>query len=107
MPAPKGGVTEEVNKKVLRRLKKLFWQFEHHNPNWASHFSQWIRVLWLREAGIDAHEGGGVLDVQRSAKRLISGCEKFVPAVAYLFCLPLPGSCLARFAYLLADLCIC
>ena len=44
--------------------------------------------------------------VQRSAKRLVRGCEKFVPALAYLFCLPLPGSCLARFAYILADLCI-
>ena len=43
--------------------------------------------------------------VQRSAKRLVRGCEKFVPALAYLFCLALPGSCLARFAYLLADLC--
>ena len=44
-------------------------------------------------------------DVQRSAKRLVRGCENFVPALAYLFGLPLPGSCLARFAYLLADLC--
>ena len=43
--------------------------------------------------------------VQRSAKKLVRGCEKFVPALAYLFCLTLPGSCLARFAYLLADLC--
>ena len=43
--------------------------------------------------------------LQRSAKRLVSGCEKFVPALAYLFCLPLPGSCLATFAFLLADLC--
>ena len=45
----------------------------------------------------------GVL--QRSAKRLVRGCENFVPALANLFCLPLPGSCLARFAYLLANLC--
>ena len=37
-------------------------------------------------------------DVQRSAKRLVRG---------YLFCLPLPGSCLARFAYLIADFCTC
>ena len=43
--------------------------------------------------------------LQRSAKRLVRGCKKFVPALAYLFCLPLPGSCLARFAYLFADLC--
>ena len=43
--------------------------------------------------------------VQRSAKRFVRGCEKFVPALAYLFCLALPGSCLARFAYFLADLC--
>ena len=43
--------------------------------------------------------------IQRSAKRLVRGCEKFVPALVYLFCLALPGSCLARFAYFLADLC--
>ena len=43
--------------------------------------------------------------LHRSAKRLVRGCEKFVVALAYVFCLPLPGSCLARFAYLLADLC--
>ena len=35
----------------------------------------------------------------------VRGCEKFVPALAYLCCLALPGSCLARFAYFLADLC--
>ena len=39
------------------------------------------------------------------AYRLVRSCEKFVPALAYLFCLALPGSCLARFAYFLADLC--
>ena len=27
----------------------------------------------------------------------VRGCEKFLPALAYLFCLALPGSCLARF----------
>ena len=43
--------------------------------------------------------------IQILAKRFVRGCEKFVPALAYLFCMPLPGSCLARFAYLLADLC--
>ena len=37
---------------------------------------------------------------------MVLGCEKFVPALAYLFCQNLPGSCLARFAYFLADLCI-
>ena len=47
------------------------------------------------------------LNVQRSAKRLVRGCERFVPALAYLFCLTLTGACLARFAYLLADLCMC
>ena len=43
--------------------------------------------------------------IQRSAKRIVRGCEKFVPALAYLFCPALPGSCLARFTNLLADLC--
>ena len=43
--------------------------------------------------------------LQRSAKVFVRGCEKFVIALAYLFCLALVGSCLARFAYFLADLC--
>ena len=45
------------------------------------------------------------IKIQRSAKGFVRGCEKFVPALAYLLCLALPGSCLARFAYFLADLC--
>ena len=44
--------------------------------------------------------------IQKSAKRLVRGCDKFVPALAYLFCQALSGSCLARFAYFLAGLCI-
>ena len=36
--------------------------------------------------------------VQRSAKVFVRGCENFVIALAYLFCLALVGSCLARFA---------
>ena len=44
-------------------------------------------------------------DIQRSAKRIVRGWENFLPALAYLFCLALSGSCLARFAYFLADLC--
>ena len=43
--------------------------------------------------------------IQRSAKVFVRGCEKFVIALAYLFCLALVGSCLARFAYFLAGLC--
>ena len=43
--------------------------------------------------------------VQRSAKVFVRGCEKFVTALAYLFCLAVAGSCLARFAYFFADLC--
>ena len=43
--------------------------------------------------------------VQRSAKRLVRGCEKFLLAPAYLFCLVLPGSCLVKFTNLLAGLC--
>ena len=44
--------------------------------------------------------------VQRSAKKFVRGCERFIRALAYLICLALPGSCLARFSYFLADLCI-
>ena len=36
---------------------------------------------------------------------MVHGCDKLFPSIAYLFCLALPGSCLARFAYFLADLC--
>ena len=43
--------------------------------------------------------------VQGWPKRLVRGCEKFVPALAKLLCLALPGSCLARFACFFADLC--
>ena len=43
--------------------------------------------------------------LQRSAKVFVCGCQKFVPALAYLFCLALPRSCLGKFAYFLADLC--
>ena len=31
-------------------------------------------------------------------KKVVSSCELFLPALAWLFCLTLPGSCLARFA---------
>ena len=36
---------------------------------------------------------------------MVRGCKKFVPALAYLFCLALPWYCLARFAHYLAGLC--
>ena len=44
--------------------------------------------------------------LQRSAKRMVRGCEKFLPVLAWHFCAALPGSCLARFAHFLAGLCI-
>ena len=59
----------------------------------------------LRHLGCAAHCARRNSNVQRSAKRLVRGCEKFVPALAYLFCLALPGFCLARFTNLFADLC--
>ena len=37
-------------------------------------------------------------DIQRSAKVFVRGCEKFVSALAYLFCPTLPGSSLTGFA---------
>ena len=43
--------------------------------------------------------------VQRSAKVFVRGCEKFVLPLAYMFCPALPGSFLARFAYIFANLC--
>ena len=38
-------------------------------------------------------------------KKIVRGCENFLPAPARLFCQALPGSLLARFAHLLAGLC--
>ena len=40
--------------------------------------------------------------IQTSAKRLVRGCEKFVPALAYLFCLAQPGPAMV----LLSKICI-
>ena len=44
--------------------------------------------------------------VQSSQKMFVRGCEKFLPALAYLFCLALPGSCLARFTYFYCEHCM-
>ena len=44
--------------------------------------------------------------LQRLAQVFVHGCEKFVIALAYLFCPALVGSCLAIFANFLAYLCI-
>ena len=57
-------------------------------------------------ATYDIYCGLPLYYIQRSAKVFVRGCEKFIPALAYLFCPALPGSCLARFAYFFADLCI-
>ena len=44
--------------------------------------------------------------IQRSEKWLVRGWVKFVPALAYLFWLTLPGSCLTRFTNIFSHLCI-
>ena len=60
-------------------------------------------TLYLRDVSLVAKTGNRVnrdiypIHIQRSDKVFVHGCEKFVPALAYLFCLALPGSCLARF----------
>ena len=46
------------------------------------------------------------MHVQSSQIRFVRGCEKFVLALAYLFCLALLGACLARFTTLFRELCI-
>ena len=43
--------------------------------------------------------------LQRPAKMLVCGCEIFIPALAELFCLVLPGSCFARSAKIKSHLC--
>ena len=45
-----------------------------------------------------------IVGLKIAAKKLVRGCEKFVPAL--VLSLALPGSCLARFAYFFADLCM-
>ena len=58
---------------------------------WVSRLSFWLRhTLRLSDCLPNIHEVM-VYYAQRSAKRLVLGCEKFVPALAYLFSLPLPG----------------
>ena len=64
----------------------------------------WHMVAWYYAIAW-ARKKDQIWDVQRSAKVFVRGCEKFVIALAYLFCPALPGSCLARFAYFLADVC--
>ena len=49
--------------------------------------------------------GAVLFDIQSREKVLVRGCEKFLPALAWLFCLALPGSCLARFAKTFSQLC--
>ena len=48
------------------------------------------------EAGVTQPLRFALLSIQRPAKRLVRGCEKFLADLALLFCLALPGSCLAR-----------
>ena len=43
-----------------------------------------------------------IVGLKIAAKKLVRGCEKFVPALDYLLSVALLGSCLARFAYFLA-----
>ena len=57
-------------------------------------------------AALPKHTLSETQGIQRSAKKIVPGSEEFALALAYLFCLALPGFCLARFAYFLADLCI-
>ena len=63
------------------------------------HVSHEVLQIYLRPVLVHMWKGERLqLKVQRSAKRFVRGCEKFVSALAYLFCLALPGSCVARFA---------
>ena len=84
-----------------------FWERVENNPlniviSFRDFFSyrSFLR-LFLVALGFQMY----IILLQRSAKVFVHGCEKFVTALAYLFCLAMPGSCLARFAYFLADLC--
>ena len=43
--------------------------------------------------------------VQSPRNKFVLGCEIFVPALASLLCLALPGSCLTRITYFLRGPC--
>ena len=75
-----------------------------NNYIWREGLDAWPIVIVLRwnlmyrkRTVLNTHS-----DIERSAKRLARGCEKFISAVAQLFCLALPGCCLKKSAHLLA-----
>ena len=83
-----------------------FW---HLGAKWWSflkllHDDEYKRLIDLRASGTLFWIW--LILLQRSARVFGRGCENFVIALAYLLCLALVGSCLARFAYFLANLCI-
>ena len=61
---------------------------------WLANLSWWLKHIHTMASNL-----------QRSHKWFVRGCEKFVPVLAYLFCLALPGSCLARFTDHFWELC--
>ena len=83
------------NKPYLSKILQSIFSWDV-NKNRTSFTSGSLATLLKYFAPFDF----SVSTLQRSAKRLVRGCEKFVPALAYLFWLALPGSCLARFASL-------
>ena len=44
------------------------------------------------------------MEILGQTKRFLRGCENFLPALAQLLCLALPGSCLAKQSSLLDQL---
>ena len=70
-------------------------------------FPDWQACLLLSKSIKDNHllrEFAMNNYLDSSKIRLVRGLVKFVPALAWLFCLALPGSCLASFANLISYL---
>ena len=64
-----------------------------------------LQLVLQKKTETEAHSKCSLYQlVQIFTKRLVRGCKNYLPALAYLLCLALPGSCLGP-AYILADLC--
>ena len=71
-----------------------------HGKHWWNIFlednsfiSEWFLHFQLNSSLAPGATELGIIDLQRSAKKLVSGCEKVLPALAELLYLALPGSC--------------
>ena len=79
-------------------LEALYFDFDDHKKNAILRHHQPPAGATAATRGRSDYDSDHIR-VQRFTKRLVRGWVKFVPALAYLFCLALPGSCLTIFAF--------